>query len=48
MILHHPRLPDVTVEVDSKSISDWTDQGWTKTETKAAREAAEQVSESDA
>lgn len=45
MILHHPRLADVNVDVDPKSVKSWTDQGWTKGETKAVKQ---QQAEADA
>lgn len=32
--LYHPTLPS-TVEVDDKSVGDWTDAGWRKSEPKA-------------
>lgn len=35
--LHHPTLPS-TVEVDEKSVPEWTEQGWRKSEPKAVAE----------
>lgn len=43
MILHHPRIPDTTVDVPDKDVPAWLDQGWTKRETKAVREHEEPV-----
>lgn len=40
MILHHPRVPDVTVDVPDSDVAAWTEQGWTKSESKAVRKAA--------
>lgn len=39
--LHHPTLPS-TVEVDEKSVAEWVEQGWLKSEPKVVREKADE------
>lgn len=46
MIPHHPRIPDVTVDVEPAREKEWTQQGWTKSKTKRVRETeAEQATD---
>ena len=38
--LYHPTIPDVIYEVDD-NVDAWVEQGWKKSEPKAAKEARE-------
>lgn len=37
--LKHPTIPDVVATVEDSEVESWTKSGWTKTETKAVRQA---------
>lgn len=40
-VVYHPTLPDVSNEVAKADLEAWVEQGWKKTEPKAAKEARE-------
>lgn len=37
--MYHPTIPGVTTEVADSQVDAWSEQGWTKSETKKVREA---------
>lgn len=37
--MYHPTIPGVTAEVPDAQVDAWSEQGWTKSETKKVREA---------
>lgn len=39
--IYHPTIPDVTNDVPKGDVERWVEQGWMKSESKAAKEARE-------
>lgn len=39
--LYHPTIPDISTEVADEAVEAWVEQGWRKSEPKAAKVARE-------